>query len=383
MNRLYARRPEDFARGAFWPQDAPIGAGDKMPIVLATLLSLIGVMMIHSVSGVMARDHYGNMAYFTKRQIVALLCGLLCFAVVSRLHLQRLRALILPIAVSVFLLLLAVLVFGREINGARRWFEVGALHVQPSEIAKLFVVFYLAHCAAKKKERLSHFWHGLAPPLMLTCALAGLVVLERDLGGAVVILMLMVLLLLFAGANLRHLACLVLVLSLLLALMVVVAPYRMARLMSFLDPWADPLDGGHQIIQAMMALGVGGLGGVGLGGSTQKLFYLPEMHTDFIFPAIGEEFGLIGTLTIEALFIGFLFAGLRIARAQGDVFLRLLALGATLLIVLSALIHMGVTTALLPTKGLPLPFVSYGGSSLVACWAATGLLFNVSRRGGP
>ena len=350
-------------------------------VALAMCLSLAGLLMIYSASFVMAEKRHGDAFFFLKRQVVNLGVALVLFAAAARVSLDRLREKMAWVAVALFVLLVAVLFLGDRVHGATRWLRLGPIQVQPSEVAKLFTVFYLAHYIAKRPGRLGRL-SGSFLPVGVVGTCMGLIVIEPDLGAAALLALLTGLLLFLGGAKLRHLTCFTFPGVLLGIAAVVAAPYRMQRLIGYRNPDADPLRSGYHILQSLTALGSGGAFGVGPGAGKGKLFFLPEAHTDFIFSIIGEEFGLIGTLALLVLFVTLFFLGLRIARDQTDPFRRLMALGATLMIVLSAMIHMGVATALLPTKGLALPFISYGGSSLTVNWTAVGLLFNIAQRDG-
>jgi len=348
-------------------------------VTVVGVLSLVGLLMVYSASFVMAGKKYGDAFFFLKRQGINLGVALVLFVAAARVSLDRLRERMAHIAVAILALLVAVLVVGETVNGANRWLRLGPIHAQPSEGVKLFAIFYLAHYTSKWPDRLNRL-AGSIPPIVVIGLGMGLIVIEPDLGAAALLALLTGLLLFLGGAKMRHLFCFALPCALLAVAAVVAAPYRVARVVGYRNPEADPLGSGYHILQSLTALGSGGAFGAGPGEGKQKLFFLPETHTDFIFAVIGEEFGLIGTLAVLALFVTLLFFGLRIARDQIDPFRRRLALGATLMVVLSAMIHMGVATALLPTKGLALPFISYGGSSLSVNWMAVGLLFNIARR---
>jgi len=363
----------------WFPASSHVTGNGRGLVTVVAFLSLVGLWMIYSASFVVAEKKYDDAFFFLKRQSIHLGVALVLFAAAAHVSLDRLREKTAHIAVAVLVLLIAVLLLGDRVNGASRWLRLGPIRAQPSEVAKLFTIFYLAHYIAKWPDRLNRL-AGLFPPIFVIGVGMGLIVIEPDLGAAIMLALLTGLLLFLGGAKIRHMACFALPCALLVVAAVVVAPYRMKRLMAYRDPWADPLDSGHHIIQSLTALGSGGAFGAGIGEGKQKLFFLPETHTDFIFSMIGEEIGLIGTLAMILLFVTILFLGLRIVRNQIDPFRRLLALGATLMIVLSAMIHMGVATALLPTKGLALPFISYGGSSLAVNWVAVGLLFNIAQR---
>lgn len=361
-------------------QRPAIGAGDKDLVIIVSILALVGLIMIYSASGILAARFHQDGAYFLKRQLLWMTLGLFLFWGSSRIDTERLRDWMFPITCGAFSLLVAALFFGPEINGARRWIRIGPLAFQPSELAKLFTVIYLAHYIAKKGPRLQDFFDGLAPALVVIGAEIALILVAPDLGTTVTLLMVSALMLFMGGVSLRHLLSLGLPMIPLVLYWILKAPYRRERLMTYLKPWSNPSASGFQMIQSYLALGSGGVIGTGLGEGKQKLFFLPEPHTDFIFAVIGEELGLLGSLSLLALFFLLLWKGTKIALAIEDPFGRLLAIGTTFMVTLPALLNMGVATGLLPTKGLPLPFISYGGSSLIVNWLAMGLLFNLSRR---
>ena len=363
----------------WFPAPSAVTGGGRGLLTVVVILSLVGLLMVYSASFVMAQKSYDDPFFFLKRQSINLVVALILFVAAARISLDRLREKTAYLAVAMLVLLSAVPLVGETVNGASRWLRLGPIHAQPSEVAKLFAVFYLAHYIAKRPDRLNRL-AGSLPPIGVIGVGMGLIMIEPDFGTAATLALLTGLLLFLGGAKIRHLACFALPGVLLAVAAVVLSPYRWKRVMAFRNPEADPQGSGYHILQSLTALGSGGAFGAGPGEGKQKMFFLPETHTDFIFSVIGEELGLFGTLATLALFVAILFFGLRIVRDQIDPFRRLLALGATLMIVLAAMIHMGVATALLPTKGLALPFISYGGSSLAVNWAAVGLLFNIAQR---
>lgn len=353
--------------------------GDWRLLVPVLILCLFGLVMIYNASSLLAERSHHDSFYFIKKQLQWSLIGLIAFVAASRVEIGRLRAWIIPMAALVFLLLTSVLLFGAEINGARRWIGIGPFTLQPSEMAKLFTVLYLAHYIAKKEDRLKSFLDGTAPPLVVIGLMSLLILVEPDLGTTVVILSLTLSLLFLGGMPITQLLSLLGMIVPFLTYWIVSSPYRLERILTFLNPWKEPFGSGFQVIQSQIALGSGGLTGTGLAEGKQILFFLPEPHTDFIFAVIGETFGLLGTLFVLALFSAILWRGGRTALLIETPFHRLLAIGMTLVMTLPALLNMGVVTGLLPTKGLPLPFLSYGGSSLLANSIALGLLYNLSR----
>jgi cell division protein FtsW len=356
---------------------------DKTLLLAVMALVLIGVIMVYSSSSVVALTNYNDAGYFMKRQILWTVIGLAIMTVAMHtdrrvLSNQRTVAGLVVITLTLLCLTFAPGV-GCEINGARRWLRLGGLTFQPSELAKFVLVLYVSYLVAKKGEGIRDFGHGLLPVLVVTGIFAGLAALQPDFGSAVMITGVAAMLLFAGGASVFHLGGLALASLPMAYLAVAGTAYRLRRIFSFLDPWSDPTGAGHQIIQSFLAFGSGGILGRGLGEGRQKLLFLPERHSDFIYAVIGEELGLIGALAVVSLFGVILWRGVRVALRAGDEFSSLLALGITLLICVQGFVNMAVVTGLLPTKGIVLPFVSYGGSSLVITMAAAGVLLNISR----
>lgn len=365
-----------------WPgAGRPRPSADAGLLTVTAALAVLGLVMVFSASAVVAGNRYDDTSYFLKRQLAWLVFGFALLHLASRVDYRVWRRMAVPVLVATLVLLILVLVpgVGAAVKGARRWLRLGPISVQPAEVTKLAVVIYLAAYLSNKEARLKEFGSGLLPPLTVIGLLAGLVVLEKDLGTVVVIGLVALGLLFLAGARLTHLAGLALLAVPVLAAVILSSPYRLRRLMTFLAPWQDPTDAGFQVTQSFMALGSGGLFGVGLGAGKQKLFFLPEAHTDFVLALVGEELGLVGTSAIMLLFAALVIKGFQIAGRAREPFGRHLATGITLLIGVQALINAGVVTGLLPTKGLTLPLVSYGGSSLMVTLVAVGILLSVSR----
>lgn len=359
------------------------GHYDRMLLFAIFTLLVVSVVMVYSASSVVALTTYNDPAFFMKRQVLWALVGLALMMFTMRIDHRRLadqRVVLALIAVSLALLAVTLVPgIGRMANGSRRWLRLGMLSFQPSELVKFSLVAYLSYYIAKKGERLRDFANGLVPAYVVTAALAGVAALQPDFGAAMTMACVAGIMLFAGGASLVHLFGTMLAALPLIYLAVAHEAYRWRRIVSFRDPWADPQGAGHQIIQSFLAFGSGGLFGRGLGEGRQKLLFLPERHSDFIYAVIGEELGLIGTLAVIALFLIILRRGVKIALGAGEPFSRMLALGITLLICLQGLINMAVVTGLLPTKGIALPLVSYGGSSLVITMAALGVLLNISK----
>ncbi|HTO87567.1 MAG TPA: putative lipid II flippase FtsW [Thermoanaerobaculia bacterium] len=355
-------------------------ASDKVLFVALTALSLFGCVMIYSASAVSAAAVSGNPYRYLLKQIAALALGGLAAFAVYRIDYRRLASpWIVYGAYGVALLLCGAVLFRPPINAARRWFSAGPVMLQPSELLKIGLVLVLASQVASKSEKAGGVDRVVVPCAVFATLAAGVVLLEPDMGTAVCYLVLCAVVLWLAGARGRVFAIGAAAAVPLLAAFAFSASYRKARLLSFWNPEADPLGAGFQALQSLIAVGAGGWFGNGLGGSRQKLFFLPYPHTDFIFAIVGEELGFVGAAALVLAFGVIGWRGLRAARRAPDAFGAFLAAGATAMIVVQAAINMSVVLALMPTKGLPLPFVSYGGSSLVASWLAAGLILNVSQ----
>jgi cell division protein FtsW len=354
---------------------------DRTLMLLAFILIAVGIGMIYSASAVMAQKRFGDSAYFLKRQLVWLAVGMVLLMIFARTDLKTLRAWGVPLLLIGVVALVTVLLpmIGVSVKGARRWLKLGSLTIQPAELIKVGVLLYLAHYLAKKGERIEDFRLGFVPPLLVIGLVIALVLVEPDLGTATVIGLVSFGLLFVGGARLGHLAMIGLTALPALYLLIAGVGYRRQRMLSFLDPWSDPEGSGFQVIQSFLALGGGGPFGVGLGEGRQKLFFLPEPHTDFVLSMLGEELGFLGTSIVIVLLAAFVAKGFMIALAAEDPFGRYLALGVSFLVAFHTLINVGAISGLLPTKGVPLPLLSYGGSSLVVHMIGTGMLMSVSR----
>jgi len=353
---------------------------DTTLLLLAVTLTCLGVVMIYSSSSIMAADRYSDGFYFLKRQGAYALVGFLVMSVAIYFDYRHWRRLAVPLLLFSMLLLILLFVpgLGVKAGGAARWLRLPGLTLQPVELVKLGLVLYLAHSLTRKKEKIRSFKFGFAPYLLVVGVLLGLLLKQPDLGSAMIVSGVALSMLLVAGSRWRFAVPLVLTALPLLYFMVMTVEYRRRRIMAFLDPWDDPFDTGFQIIQSLVAFGSGGAFGQGLGDGQQKLFYLPEAHTDFIFSVIGEELGLVGVLVIAAMFLVLVHRGICIALNTCEPFGKHLAFGLSLLLGLEAFVNIAVCMSLLPTKGLALPFISYGGTSLVASLLAVGILLNIS-----
>ena len=349
-------------------------------VTVATLVA-IGIVMIYSASAIYADTTMKDSMYFLKRHMVYVAIGFTLMILAMFADLSKLRAWVKPIMLVAIALLVLVLVphIGRETSGARRWFRLGMINFQPSEFVKIAIILYMADFISRKEAVIKTFRYGYLPAMAVLGLTVGLVLVEPDLGTAVTISVITVLMLFAGGLRPAYImASLFASLPVLYALLFRIS-YRRKRMMAFLNPWADRRGTGFQIIQSFVALGSGGLFGVGLGQSRQKLFYLPASHTDFIFSIIGEELGFIGTASVVVLFGIFIWQGMKIVFKALGTFERMVSLGIVSLIGLEAIINIGVTAGALPTKGLPLPFISYGGTGLAFHLMAVGILLNIAR----
>ncbi|MEX2572128.1 MAG: putative peptidoglycan glycosyltransferase FtsW [Gemmatimonadota bacterium] len=358
--------------------------GALLLLVLVTLA--FGLAELYSASALMATEEGLPAHYYAARQLIGVGPGLVLVAVLARVDYRHLRRLAWPLLLAIIALLIVMVVPGTEsfaprVNGARRWFDAG-IAFQPSEVAKLALIIWTAALVVKKQERLHSLRKGLLPFLVVWLAIAAPVLAQPNFSAAVLLLLLSALVLFAGGARIGHFILLGMVAVPVLWNQILSAGYRVRRIAAFLDPTGDPDGVSYQIHQSLIAVGSGGVAGVGFGDSRQKFGFLPEPHNDFLFAMIAEEWGFIGVVTTVLLFLGFALVGFRIARAAPDLFGYLLAIGMTNLIVVSALLHMGVALALLPTTGVNLPFMSYGRSGLLVSFAAVGILMSVARAGG-
>lgn len=353
-------------------------------LLSGTVLALVcfGLVMVFSTSSTTALLNDGDPLGLVIRQSLYALAGLAAFVIFSRMHPDAMRRLGPPALAISGILLLVVLIpsVGMTVNGSRRWISLGGLgQLQPSELAKLALALWIAQAVVRSSVPLTT-WKGLAPFLLVMGGFGLLILIEPDMGTAVSFCAVAFAMLIVAGARLRHLGGLVATGLVLATFAILLEPYRRERLFTFLDPWSDPNGAGFQSVQAQVAIGAGGLHGVGLGGGVQKAFYLPEAHTDMILATVGEELGLIGVMAVLAAFALFAIAGYRIALGARDLHQQVLAAGLTTLVVMQAAINIGAVVGVLPVTGVPLPFVSFGGSSLIILLASTGILVNIGRR---
>jgi cell division protein FtsW len=362
---------------------------DRWLFGVTLVLCLLGAVMIFSASAVTAEQQFGHSYHFVVRQVIALMVGLLGMFGLMRLDYHRLRepAVVYTVLCLVVLLLVAALFMDKS-HATHRWIKLGPAQIQPSELTKLAVILYLAWFLDLKRRgatslefRQDDLMRTILPAVAPILICVGLIVLQPDLGTSVDIVLIMTAILFVAGLSWKWIAVGVAAATPVLFFLITHVSYRNARLVSFLHPESDPQGAGFQLLQSLIAVGSGGFTGVGLMESKQKLFYLPEAHTDFIYAVICEELGFIGAAIVIALFAAYAWRGLRASFNAPDGFGRMLALGTTAMVIFQSLINFAVVLGMMPTKGIPLPFVSYGGSSLLVMLLATGVLLNVAQQG--
>ncbi|HJV66553.1 MAG TPA: putative lipid II flippase FtsW [Geomonas sp.] len=355
---------------------------DIIVLVMVVILTCFGVVMVYSASSVMAAKKYHDGFYFLKRQSIYALVGFTGMAVAMHIDYHVWKKWAVPLFFSCFFLLLLVFVpgIGGAAKGASRWIRLPGFNFQPSELAKVALIVYMAYSLDKRQEKLRQFASGFFPYLLILGVFIVVLLKQHDMGAAMTMGTVAIVMLFAAGTRVQYILGMGLVALPGACYLVFTEAYRMRRITAFLDPWQDPTNAGFQIIQSWLALGTGGFFGQGLGEGKQKLFYLPEAHTDFILSVCGEELGFIGVVVIASMFLLLVQRSIRVAIAAEDNFGRFLAFGIAILIGMEAFINMAVVTGMLPTKGLALPFVSYGGSSLIISLCAIGVLLNVSTR---
>ncbi|MFW6035126.1 MAG: putative lipid II flippase FtsW [Halothermotrichaceae bacterium] len=355
-------------------------APDYIIFFVVLILMTMGLIMILSASSIRAYNMYGDSFYLFRHQLIWSLVAIAAMIFFMNIDYHIYKKYAVLILFSTIAALIVVLIIGTVAGGSRRWIDLGILRIQPSELAKLGFVIYLAYYFSKKQEKIKSFTRGILPPLIVLGIIFGLILAEPDLGTGVAIAGTFFVMLFAAGAPYLHMLFLSLSGFAMIIVFIMTSDYRRERLLSFLDPFADPLNTGYHIIQSLLALGSGGIFGVGLGQSKQKFLYLPEPGTDFIFAIVGEEMGLLGTLVIVFLFFLFAWRGLKTAASVTDRFGVMLAVGITAMVIIQAVINIGVVTSSMPITGITLPFISYGGTSLVIMSSAVGILLNISRQ---
>lgn len=356
------------------------GKPDIFIFAAVILLLAIGLVVLASASSVTGLIEHDDAFWFLKRQLIFATLGVTAMVIMMRVDYRFMRLVTPLLLISAFVLLVLVLVVGQEIGGARRWLDFGLFKLQPSEVAKLALVTYLASYITTKRERIGRLYPDLLVPLVVIGIMSGLILLEPDFGTTVVVALTGIVVLFAGGAQGAHLGLVAAVSAPVAYVLIRSEEYRVRRLTAFLNPWADKMDSGWNIIQSLLAIGSGGLFGLGLGEGRQKYLYLPEQHTDFIFAILGEELGFVGTTVVLLLFAVIAWRGWLAALRAPDMYGCMLAVGITTMIVFQALLNIGVVTGSLPTTGITLPFVSFGGSSLGITLASMGILLNISSR---
>jgi cell division protein FtsW len=361
------------------PEPAPAPRHDV--VLFAAVMGLVGfgLVMVYSASAVYATQKFGSATYFLKRDLLWTALGLGALTAGMRIDFGAYRRWSYAMLIASIAMLAAVLVVGARINGARRWFHVGGISFQPAELAKLALVVYLAYSLAKKAEKVKSFTVGFVPHMIVCGVMMALLLKQPDLGTAVILGTTTLLLLFVAGAKISYILLAFLAAAPVMYQAIVGTPWRMRRMLAFIDPWQFRFDVGYQITESLISVGSGGIFGLGLGDGKQKLFFLPEAHTDYVMAIVGEELGLFGVVCVAAIFAVLVWRGARAALRARDAFGCYLGFGITAMFGLQALVNIGVVLGALPTKGLPLPFVSFGGSTLVVDLFAMGVLLNISR----
>ncbi len=350
---------------------------DKPLLLVVLALMTLGVVMVYSASSVIAEQKFGSSSHFLMQQLLRVVLGFLILVFAAKFDYHRYRSKTMLMMLIAFVLLVVVLGVG-GIKGTARWLGLGGFGIQPSEIAKLALIFYVAAYLDKKGERIRDFQNGVLPPLIIAGVFCGMIILQPNFSTASAIMAIVLVMMFVGGVKLKHVFGLSLAVVPVAAVMVLTSPYRMARLKTFLNPAADVQGSGYQIRQSLISFGNGGIFGVGVGQGKQKLLFLPEPFTDFIYSIVGEELGFIGAVFVLVLFVIFMMRAIKIARTAPDLYGFYLAVGIIASIVLYALVNAGVATGMMPTTGLPMPFISYGGTSLLFTCFTVGVLLNIS-----
>jgi cell division protein FtsW len=359
-----------------------VGQPDWWLLAITAVLTAIGLMMVFSASGIVAERMQADSSYFFKRQLLFAVLGGVGLLIAAQLPRRMMHNLHYPaLLFCVFMLLLCLTSLGVKANGATRWVGVGPFRIQPLEFTKVALALYLAYFMSTKQEMIKTFSKGVIPPFIITGIICGLLLLQPDFGGAVLIAALLFFMCYVGGTRIIYLAASAGIACGAAYMLMVSEPYRLRRYLAFRDPFADAQNAGYHLVQSFYAFGSGGVSGLGLGAGKQKLFYLPEPHTDFIMAVMGEETGFIGISLMFLLFGAFFWRCVLIAQKQPELRDRLAAFGLTLILAISCLLNLAVVMGVVPPKGVAMPFISYGGSSLLASLLCVGLLLNLSRTG--
>lgn len=355
---------------------------DFLLILLVFLLTGFGLIMVYSSSYVWAYfEHDGDTAFYLKRQIVRAVMGIVGMFITMSIPFTAYKKLVPLILIGLMVIMLLVLIPGIGVSsgGAQRWLNLGFMTLQPSEFVKLGLIIYLAFIYSKKQAYIKDFFRGVIPPLVVVAIFFILILLQRDLGTGMSIIFFTIVMIFCSGAQFKHIFALGLMSGVIFLTFALTQSYRLKRLTSFIDPWADRYDSGYQLTQSLIAIGNGGLTGNGIGNSMQKFLYLPDAHTDFIFAIIAEELGLIGVVLFLSCYVLFIVRGIHVAIRCPDSYGTLLGVGIVSMLGIQALINIAVAAGRLPVTGIPLPFISYGGSSLLLTLVSVGILLNISK----
>ena len=354
---------------------------DRVLFIATILLVGLSVVMVYSASAVVMMEKFQRPYLFLTKQAMWAAMGIVVLAVTMRVDYHNYKQpMLIWVCLGCVALALVAVLFSPPVNNARRWFAIGGLGIQPSELAKLAAIFFIADTLERRMHRINELNYALLPIAVVVGGIVGLILLEPDFGTSMSLLLIAVVMVFAAGLNYRYILGAFLCALPAVAFLVMGTAYRRQRVLTFLDPWRDPLGAGFQIIQSIIAVGTGGVWGKGLMNGVQKLFYLPEPHTDFIYSVIAEELGLIGATAVVICFAVIAWRGLRVALRAPDTFGAFLALGLTTMMAVQAFFNISVALGLLPTKGIPLPFLSFGGSSLLINLLGMGILLNVSQQ---
>ena len=348
-------------------------------LIIVTIMALYGIIMIYSASSVWAQYKFNDAFHFAKYQFIFFIISFLCMLIVKKIDYNLYKKHSNKILLLSLILLILVLIpgIGTLRNGSRSWFKIGPFGLQPSEIAKVSLIIFLSKYLEKNQNNLSNIKKSILPVLGIVFLFFGLIMLEPDFGTGMVIVLSLMLILFISGVKLKFFASLGILGILGIAGLIIIAPYRLKRIISFLNPWSDPLGSGYQIIQSLYAIGPASLLGLGFGKSIQKQFYLPEPQTDFIFAIICEEFGIVGAISVIVLFISLFYIILKISLKQNNLFAKYLSFGLGMQIILQGTLNLCVVTSLIPVTGVTLPFFSYGGSSLLVSMISIGIILNI------
>lgn len=348
-------------------------------LIIVTIMALYGIIMIYSASSVWAQYKFNDAFHFAKYQFIFFIISFLCMLIVKKIDYNLYKRHSNKILLLSLILLILVLIpgIGTLRNGSRSWFKIGPFGLQPSEIAKVSLIIFLSKYLEKNQNNLSNIKKSILPVLGIIFLFFGLIMLEPDFGTGMVIVLSLMLILFISGVKLKFFASLGVLGILGIAGLIIIAPYRLKRIISFLNPWSDPLGSGYQIIQSLYAIGPASLLGLGFGKSIQKQFYLPEPQTDFIFAIICEEFGIVGAISVIVLFISLFYIILKISLKQNNLFAKYLSFGLGMQIILQGALNLCVVTSLIPVTGVTLPFFSYGGSSLLVSMISIGIILNI------